>query len=110
MSHSSAKVYFPDGLVLYGEFNGDGDVMQPTLYESITEVKEHWREGGFDVCEHDGEPVVIQADYAGGFHWTGRACGECRCVVEGWMPHEEEALVTQGDFHVYSAVSAQEGA
>lgn len=91
MSHYSANVFFQDGTILYGEFNSDGEVMRPSLYDTITEVMEHWRSGSWISCEHEGVEVIINPP---GFYWRARACRQCKCIVDGFMAED----VTEGDY------------
>lgn len=98
MSRASAAVRFPDGLVLFGLYDGTSDVLWRNLHVSIDEA---WDDYGKTkrpdcACGHD-EEVEIHSDYGNGFSWPGRACRHCMVVLwkyldPHWSYHEADLV------------------
>jgi hypothetical protein len=77
---------FPDGLVLYFEYNGTCDVVIPALWPTAAAMEAHWRtdEGPQRcTCGQPPEPVTLWTSYGAGYYWPGTACLRCMCVVDG---------------------------
>ena len=85
MSHASGQVRFPDGQVMYYEYNGTSDVVCNCLYHKKADMLKNWRNHPHNrcTCGHD-EPVEIACNYADGIMWQGRACRLCRAVTDGY--------------------------
>ena len=82
MSHAMGAVRFPDGLILYYEYDGTSDFVISCLHDSKAEVSAEWRKHSPRVCTCPKmETVEIYADYGNGFSWVGLACRICRAVA-----------------------------
>jgi len=81
MSHASGAVRFPDGKVMFYEYNGTSDVAISHLYDNMQGVADNWRKGErlHCECEKGMEPVEIYSSY-GGFTYPGEACRTCRAL------------------------------
>ena len=70
MSHAMGAVRFPDGLILYYEYDGTSDFVISCLHDSKGEVKAEWRKHSPRICTcpiDKMETVEIYADYGNGF-------------------------------------------
>jgi hypothetical protein len=106
MSHANGAVLFPDGLVLWYEYNGTSDVTISHLYDTYDEMRDNWRRSdGLDcICGQD-EPVRIACDYGSSHHWPGRACRHCRAITAGRDPYETEMVDELPDWWPISEAS-----
>lgn len=96
MSHASAKFYFPDGTVLFGEYNGTADVMLPRMYATADERNKHWRGDNWRECnctapKESWETCIAESSYGGGFWWPGTACRKCMAFVGPLDPEYTES-------------------
>jgi hypothetical protein len=97
MSHSSGKVYFNDGAVLWFEYNGTADIVQPHLYKTIEELQAHWRREDWAecTCGRPPEPVIIEWHYGDGMHVPGYACRKCMVItgpLDPWETNYEDLV------------------
>jgi len=96
MSHSSGRVYFKDGKVLWFEYNGTCDVIMPWLYKDDRELDAHWRRGDdFPSCSCGGPPeeVIVEWHYANGHYVPGHACRKCMVIIDPldpWDTHYDD--------------------
>jgi hypothetical protein len=84
MSHSTGAVRFKDGTIKFYEYNGTVDICLPFLYDTMEELKAHWRRSDWIQCnnaEHRHERVEIASTYGNGFYWNGFACLDCNCLI-----------------------------
>jgi hypothetical protein len=92
MSHADGAVKFPDGIIMYYEYNGTVDFVIPRLYTTKEEMEANWRSANHDyvfnncTCGQMAEPVEILSMYGGGFWWNGKACRTCMTITEGFEP------------------------
>ncbi len=104
MSHANGQVRFPDGLVLFFEYNGTSDVEIPNLYNTSQELSNNWRDHPKVkcVCGQESEPVEIATDYADGSQWKGKACRKCMCITSGMFTNVD-------DYNAEPHLTEQEG-
>lgn len=100
MSHAYGAVRFPDGHVMFYEYNGTADVATPRLWETTDELEAHWRESyEWESCTcGGGESVLIYASYAAGSTWRGEACRACALITNGFMPGTDEEYPSHPDW------------
>lgn len=86
MSNAVAYVRFPDGTVMYNEYNGTADYCYPKLYATFDDLGRHWRhnERGTCTCGRDPEPVDYWCTYGGGELLRLTACRHCGLMAEEW--------------------------
>ena len=106
MSHAQGEVYKPDGtLVGYYEYNGTSDVACPKIVKTAQELQAGWRNSNLEwikcSCGKPPADVVIYSDYGDGFYWPGKACEECKCLIEPLMPYDDDAYDTVKDGHPF---------
>lgn len=90
MSHATGLVRFPNGTVMWYEYNGTSDVCIPTLWDTFEEMWAHWRsKDPYNKCTcSQSENVEIFSDYGSRFYWDGKACRNCKAITEGFYPYE----------------------
>ncbi len=79
MSHAGGQVLFPDGEIMFFEYDGTSDIYIPTLFRTPEELNAAWRKGHWGKC-HCGktpEEVQIYTSYGGGWTVPGTACRKC---------------------------------
>ena len=85
MSHAGGLVRFPDGEVLFFEYDGTSDIYIPTLFKTNEELNENWRKGhwGKCACGNPPEPVQVYSSYGGGWTVPWTACRKCLALSPG---------------------------
>lgn len=83
MSHGSAKFTFPDGSILWGEYNGTAGLMESSMYATFEEMSAHWREGNREAeCTHEtSEPCKVEIYYGSNDEWEAKACRKCMIFI-----------------------------
>jgi hypothetical protein len=98
LSHSEARFIFPDGVILYGEYNGTSDVMCSMMFWTQEEMKALWRnqENKSCSCGEPSEPCIAFTHYGGGFYWDASACRSCMTFEGPSMPLYYDIPTTDG--------------
>ncbi len=88
MSHAQGAVKFPDGKIMFFEYNGTVDICLPHLYETKEQLTDNWRRKDWITCTcGNGNDftnhvrVRIATTYGYGYSWDGFACKECKCLL-----------------------------
>lgn len=85
MSHSTGAIKFPDGKIMFYEYNGTVDIAMPHLYETYEELHANWRRRDWKECScnnfNNHIRVRIASTYGNGFSWDGFACKECKVLL-----------------------------
>lgn len=95
MSHASGAVRFPDGKVMFYEYNGTSEVAISHLYDNMQSVSDNWGKSPWLICTCPGmEQVEIYSSYGGGFTYPGKACRTCRALYgPRYTPETVDATV-----------------
>lgn len=104
MSHTDGRVVFPDGEILFFEYNGTVDQVIPSLYKTEEEMIDNWRSGEWRecTCGTPGEDVQVATSYGGGSFWQGKACRKCMCILSPISPDFEEEVDGFPDWWIYA--------
>ena len=82
---SDLGVIIKDGEVAgYFKYYGTSDLIIPTIYQTFEDLRAHWEDAQdeWPLCFCGvSSKVTLYTEYAGGFHWQGEACLECRSIV-----------------------------
>jgi hypothetical protein len=87
MSHAPGQILFPDGHIMFFEYDGTSSICISHLYDQQPVMLDNWRKGERLLCNcGKDESVTFYADYGSGFTWEGRACRYCKAITDGLMP------------------------
>ncbi len=108
MSHAQGEVIYAGKTVGWYEYNGTADVCCTRIFDSIDLLSEHWRK---DVdaeckCGKKPTPVILYTNYGGGYYWLGKACLQCKAIVEGLAPWDEPERDPMNDGHPLTGIRA----
>ncbi len=90
MGKAMGQVRFPNGDIMYFEYDGNTDTCDVPLFEDESELDEtrFMRNFEHEECKCGRMPtnIEIASGYGGGFHWHGTACYFCHVIVDGNDP------------------------
>lgn len=102
--HTGGAIRFPDGAVMFFEYDGTSDINLPALYKSREEMQDHWRGGEWVSCTcGSAEEVEMMNTYGSGSTYPGKACRNCMAIVEpiSWDDNWREARRGLPDWNPY---------
>lgn len=85
MSHSIGEIEFKDGTNKFFEFDETTYVATRKIYDTIEEVRSHWREWLEEpICNHEEENVILCVDNE--TKWASKVCRKCGFITGDIQP------------------------
>jgi len=90
MSHATGYCRFPNGTVKYFLYDGTVDYARVDLHHSedaAWATRDDIPKPTREIEGAPGEPVTLATNYAGGYHWSGRANLSTMKITAGHCPY-----------------------